>query len=43
MENGEIVDMLQQVGHLLQREHSLSKQLHGENPLNRYGVCIDIR
>lgn len=35
MENGEIVDMLQQVGHLLQREHNLSKQLHGETSLNR--------
>lgn len=35
MENAEIVDMLQQVGHLLQREGNLSKQLHGETSFSR--------
>lgn len=44
MENGEIVDMLQQVGHLLQRERSLSEQMHGETSRNRQeAVDIDLK
>lgn len=44
MENGEIVDMLQQVGHLLQRERSLSEQMRGEPSWNRQdAVYIDLK
>lgn len=42
-ENGEIVNMLQQVGHLLQRERNLSEQMHGEPSWNRQdAVYIDL-
>lgn len=44
MENGEIVDMLQQVGHLLQRERNLSEQMHGQPSWNRQdAVYIDVK
>lgn len=44
MENGEIADMLQQVGHLLQRERNLSEQMRGEPSWNRQdAVYIDLK
>lgn len=38
------MDMLQQLGDLLQRERNLSQQMHGETSCNRQGaVCIDVK
>ena len=36
MEKREVVDELQQLGHLLQEERDLSEQLSGHASMNRY-------
>lgn len=43
IKNGEIVDMLQQLGALLQRERNLSQQMHGETSFRQGAVCIDVK
>lgn len=40
MANSGVVDVLQQLGHLLQEERRLSQQLNGQAPEDRYCTAL---